>query len=326
MPNPEHLAILQQGVKVWNDWREKNPSIRPDFSNANFNGWNLAGANLSLSNLTLTDFCGANLTNADLRNVNMTSSQLRGADFTWANLAEANLSRANLTGAIFKGTVLTNVDFAHAIFWLTELYGVDLSTAKGLETVDQMMSCHVDIATIYASKGLIPESFLRAAHIPETMIAFARFLFGRPTEFFSCFISHSAKDKRFCERLYADLQANNVAVWYFPEDAKWGESVWGEIDRSIKIYDKLIVVCSENSLQSGPVNREIERALNREDKESKNILFPITLDDYVFADWEHPRKTDVLSKVIGDFRGWNRNEAEYDAAFGRLLKALKAND
>ena len=47
-----------------------------------------------------------------------------------------------------------------------------------------------------------------------------------------------------------------------------------ELDRNIEAYDEL-VVCSENSLESGPVNREIERVLNREDKEGKGILHPL---------------------------------------------------
>lgn len=58
--------------------------------------------------------------------------------------------------------------------------------------------------------------------------------------------------------------------------------VWGEIDRSIRIYDKLIAICSERSLQSGPVVREIKRALDQEDKTGRNVLFPIRIDDYIF--------------------------------------------
>jgi hypothetical protein len=30
MANEEHLAILRQGVAVWNAWREANPDIQPD--------------------------------------------------------------------------------------------------------------------------------------------------------------------------------------------------------------------------------------------------------------------------------------------------------
>ena len=201
-----------------------------------------------------------------------------------------------------------------------------MGSVRGLDTVHHQGPSTIGIDTIYRSGGNIPEIFLRGCGVPETFITYARSLVGQPIQFYSCFISHSSKDKRICERLYADLQANAVRVWYFPEDAKWGEPVWGEIDRSIKIYDKLIVVCSKNSLTSGPVLREIERALNREDKEGKNVLFPITIDRYIFEEWEHPRKDDVIAKVVGtDFVGWNRNADKHDKAFKKLLKTLKAD-
>jgi len=97
--------------------------------------------------------------------------------------------------------------------------------------------------------------------------------------------------------------------------------VRGEIDTAIRHYDKLVVICSENSLQSPPVIREIERALQKEDREHRNVLFPIRIDDYLLNQWEHPRKADVVSKVIGDFRG-SDNLATYSKAFPRFLDAL----
>jgi hypothetical protein len=51
------------------------------------------------------------------------------------------------------------------------------------------------------------------------------------------------------------------------------------------------------------------------------VLFPIRIDDYLLDDWDHPRKVDVVSKVIGDFRGWD-NHATYIKAFPRFLDAL----
>ena len=68
-----------------------------------------------------------------------------------------------------------------------------------------------------------------------------------------------------------------------------------------------MVICSQHSLQSPPVIREIERALQKEDREHRNVLFPIRIDDYLFDEWDHPRKADVVSKVIGDFRGSERS-------------------
>jgi hypothetical protein len=45
------------------------------------------------------------------------------------------------------------------------------------------------------------------------------------------------------------------------------------------------------------------------------------IDDYLFAEWDHPRKADVVSKVAGDFRGVN-DLATYSKAFPRFLDAL----
>ena len=82
-----------------------------------------------------------------------------------------------------------------------------------------------------------------------------------------------------------------------------------------------MVICSQHSLQSQPVIREIERALQKEDREHRNVLFPVRIDDYLLDAWDHPRKADVVSKVIGDFRGCD-NLAAYAKAFPRFLDAL----
>ncbi|MCL4552213.1 MAG: toll/interleukin-1 receptor domain-containing protein [Candidatus Marsarchaeota archaeon] len=355
MANSEHLAILKQGVIVWNQWRDKYPDIKPDLSEADLNGArfrgpqvgrtygrgvnfsnaNLTGAKLSRALLPWADLTNADLFMADLSEAYLSGADLSGsmtfyldlsityvrvgADLSGANLSDAQLLLANLNGAILDGA---NLAGAH-VGW-TKFGFVDLSTAEGLETVQHDGPSIIGIDTLFRSKGKIPEVFLRGCGVPDILIEYARSLVGKPIQFFSCFISHSNKDKRFCARLYADLQSKGVRTWYFPEDAKWGETVWGEIDRSIKIYDKLIVVCSENSLQSGPVLREIERALNREDKEGKNVLFPVRIDSYIFDKWEHERKADVLRKVIGDFSEWDSNATKYEFAFKKLLAGIEA--
>ena len=66
---------------------------------------------------------------------------------------------------------------------------------------------------------------------------------------------------------------------------------------------------------------KIERALQREDRENTHILFPIRIDEYIFKKWDHPRKADVVSKVVGDFRRW-KNHDYYRKAFARLLRDL----
>ena len=59
MANPEHVAILKQGVEAWNRWREGNPDVDPDLSNEMFQHERWLGIN----------FLSANLTNAHLVHV-----------------------------------------------------------------------------------------------------------------------------------------------------------------------------------------------------------------------------------------------------------------
>jgi hypothetical protein len=37
MAGEEHVALLKQGVVVWNKWREENPDIRLDLIGADLN-------------------------------------------------------------------------------------------------------------------------------------------------------------------------------------------------------------------------------------------------------------------------------------------------
>jgi hypothetical protein len=295
----------------------------PDLIRADLSMVDLRWADLSRACLIEANLSGADLTGANLREADLSKADLSGANLSGANLSGANLRGADLSWANLIGADLSGADLSRAFVGWTVFASVDLREVKGLDKVHHIGPSTIGIDTIYLSQGEIPEVFLRGAGVPDDFIKYMRSLTGKALQFYSCFISYSDKDRDFVEHLYKDLQSNGVRTWYFPEDAKWGESVWGEIDRAIKIYDKIIVVCSRNSLQSGPVLREIERALQREDREHKSILFPITIDDYVFNEWNHERQDDVRKKVVGDFRAW-RDPSSYQKAFSKLLEGLQA--
>jgi hypothetical protein len=102
------------------------------------------------------------------------------------------------------------------------------------------------------------------------------------------------------------------------------------IDEAVRVYDKLIIICSEPSLTSPAVNREIERALQKEDELARarkdgEVLFPIRLDDYIFEGWNHHRKADVMTKHVGDFREWKHHDS-YQKALSRLLRDLMTEE
>lgn len=336
MANPEHLRILKDSVSAWNKWREQNPGSTPDLRGADLRNSaldavdlhgaslrradlhrarlrraRLVGADLSRTMLTSTDLCGAAMEDCNLYYANCQLAQMRNADLSRSHLGRANLRQADLTSSDLTGARLDGTIWGEN----------DLSAVTGLDLVIHYGPSTIGIDTIYKSKGDLPEVFLRGCGVPEDLIVYMRSLVGKSIDFYSCFICYSTKDDDFAQRLYADLQAKNVRCWKFDENAKWGEPAWGEIDTAIQYYDKLVVVCSKHSLESVPVVREIERALQKEDREYKNVLFPIRIDDYLFDEWEHPRKPDVVSKVAGDFRGW-RDLTGYSKAFRRFLDAL----
>jgi uncharacterized protein YjbI with pentapeptide repeats len=62
MANEKHQSILRQVGKIWNDWREEHPEIKPDLSEAD-----LVGANLAGGYFRGADLRGANLKATDLR-------------------------------------------------------------------------------------------------------------------------------------------------------------------------------------------------------------------------------------------------------------------
>jgi hypothetical protein len=149
------------------------------------------------------------------------------------------------------------------------------------------------------------------------LITFHRSLTGAALDFYSCFIYTTEADDAFSLRIYNDLQGEGVRCWRWKEDAKWGGTLMREVDEGARVYDKLVVICSK----AEPVVPEIERALQREQREGKEVLFPIRLDDSIFG-WSHFLRPDLVRKVIGDFREW-QNPGSYRTSFDRLLRDLQ---
>ncbi len=334
MANPEHLDLLNQGVEVFNRWRKEHVCEELDLSGANLGGAYLVGVELYQANLRRVNFYEAVLNLANLFESDLSEADLYGADLGGANLAECNLSGAYLDDSSLVGTNLfrsnlrgTNFNGARALH--TIFGGIDLRLAKELDKMIHLGPSSVGVETIFRSQGNIPEAFLRGTGIPETFITHMRSLVGMPIEYYPCFISYSSKDDSFVHRLHADLQQKGVRCWFAPEDMKIGDEIRIRIDESIRLYDKLLVVLSENSVNSAWVEDEVEAALEkerlaREHGEKQTVLFPIQLDDAVksvTAGW--PAKI-RRTRNIGDFRNWDKSHADYIKALKRLLRDLKA--
>ena len=120
MANEEQLAILHQGVEVWNEWRKKNPDTEID----------LKEADLYAMDLDKVDFSGADLEKASLENAKLYEANLIQARLFGASLIGAKLIEANLSGANLSQAKLFDTDFSYADLSETDLTGATLAKAS----------------------------------------------------------------------------------------------------------------------------------------------------------------------------------------------------
>ena len=261
---------------------------------------------------------------ADIKIANLRSSNLReawmyGANLSFANLDAADLTEANLTDANLTATDLAGARFDRALVGGTIFAETFLNGVTGLDTVTHTSSSHIDMKTILKSKTDAARAFLRAAGAAQaTLDHFATL----SAQFHSCFISYSERDRSFAERLHGDLQKTGVQCWFAPEDLKIGAKLRVSIDESIRAHNKLLLVLSKHSVASQWVEKEVETAMEREQKQNETILYPIRLDDTVMK-IENGWPADIRrTRNIGDFRKW-RDESSYTKAFERLVRDLR---
>jgi len=243
-----------------------------------------------------------------------------------ANLTEVNLKNAWLLDAILLGTNIAKADFNNVKLGDTSFVCVDFSQTKNLETCEHLGPSYIDYQTMMRSKS-IPKEFLKGIGLQSLFIEYLYSFQSEPWQFYSCFIAYSEKDKVFSKKLYNSLRRKRIMCWRWRENAPWSGKIREEIDRAIFNYDKLLITCSENSLKSPQVIREIERAIQKEDELRKQnpkakVLFPISIDNYLFDEWDHYLKNYLLEYFVGDFRAWHKPQ-KYATALDRLVTNLK---
>ena len=218
----------------------------------------------------------------------------------------------------------------NAVFGSTIVANLDLRNVRGLETIRHKEPSSFGIDTLYKSHGKLPEVFLRGVGLPEKFVAFADSLSTDPIEFYSCFISYSTADQGFAERIHSDLQSKGIRCWFAPHNIQGGKKLHDQIDEAIRVYDRLLIILSEHSLNSEWVKTEIAHARQKELREKRQVLFPISLAPYAVikawkcfdADTGKDSAREIREYFIPDFSDWKRHDV-YEEAFGRLVRDLK---
>jgi hypothetical protein len=323
----EQLALLTGDVQAWNDWRAHNTGTKIK----------LVGANFVHANLTHADLHGADLNGALFGSADLQFADLRRADLTHANLGGARLSHADLSGAYLFKTILMETNLEEVIldgtiFEETAIASTDLRSCRYLDRVIHQGPSAIDFSTLETSWPL-PLNFLRGCGLPELYLDYLPSLLNPAIHFHSCFISYSHADKVFARRLHDRLQARGIRCWLDHHQLLPGDDLHHQIQRGVRLWDKVLLCCSSASLTSWWVDNEIETALNSERELMKARgrkvlkLIPLDIDGYLFSgNWTNGKEEQIKSRLAADFVGWENDDATFDVTFERVVRSLVTDD
>ncbi len=101
---------------------------------------------------------------------------------------------------------------------------------------------------------------------------------------------------------------------------------------AVRLWDKVLLCCSQNSLNSGWVDKEIQKALQKVERlfkeHGKEVLaiIPLNLDgcllDPQWTDWKQQH---VTSRLAANFKGWEQDDAFFETQFEKVVKALRTD-
>src|ERR1043165_8946924 len=255
-----------------------------------------------------------------------------------------NLADCDFTGATIRKSLIQKSRFVNCTFDESQLHEtgisltsfIDSAIADLCDTNDVVFEsrCVVDWATIARSLQAIHLShFLVRTGMPELVAGYLidcakaldpRMLFGLMR---STFISYGSPDAPFARTLRDALHRNGVQTFFFETDAIPGRRLHHAMRDGVNEYDRVILICSADSLNRPGVLNEIEQALARESRDAgQTCLIPVILDDYLFcwAPADRPRLgQDLAERVVADFRGTAADQTKFNSALMRLLVALR---
>lgn len=328
---------------------QKADFSRRDVSDVDFRGADLSGAVFDTVEGRRTSFAGAKMVSARFSGcqfgaVDFEGGRLEGSKWHETSAYNTNFSacdfrRSDLNGVhaevcLFHGATFEDASFARLSF----VQCLGLHETIGLVSVFHRAPSAFDNATLRDSCAGLPEAFLLNAGFSIEEVQTLQGMYRSGIRFYSCFISYTEVDKDLAFRLHTDLIANGVSCWQDEHNLKGGDFWRRQINEALRIYDKVLVICSEASLQRPEVVEEILQEIEQERVTNSKKLFPIRVDEYIFTESAveavkklppRQQREDWLSYLrnyhVPDFSGW-RDYTSYMECLNKLLRDLKATD
>ncbi len=203
---------------------------------------------------------------------------------------------------------------------------------RGLSLEQVTQECGLSLGTIRRAERGEKVSLFTVQTLAEALDASLESLIATdratPPTYQSAFISYGGPDESFARKLFEALKSHDVQVFFFPETAIPGKRLHRTMAEAVLEFDRVILVCSKNSLDRRGVLNEIEQVLTREANEGgTELIIPVAIDDYLFSDWQPENRdiaTQIRARVVADFRETD-DESVFEARFDRILRALEVS-
>lgn len=146
-------------------------------------------------------------------------------------------------------------------------------------------------------------------------------------EYHSVFISYGGPDEAVARKFYTFLKSKGVRCFFFPETAIPGKRLHRTMSEGINKFERILLLCSKDSLTRKGVLNEIEQVLIREAAEGgSELIIPITLDDFIFSTWK-PKRRDIAlqlrARVVADFSTATDNRRRFNREMPKIMDALR---
>jgi uncharacterized protein YjbI with pentapeptide repeats len=218
MANEADVAILKQGVEIWNKWKTQGdklrvhfdayPTLLADLSELDLSGQNLMDANFDRMDLRCVNFSGAKLIGASFL-----ESYIQGADFTDADLRDTNFGLAYLGSEDY---VDTNTSMAYTF---SSREGVNLPANSTFEGAD-LSWASFDAARLHEVNFKRAKLFFanfREANVKNTNFdsaAFGRTIFARN----DLSTAKGLDQAKHSEPSYLDIESIYLSKGRIPEE------------------------------------------------------------------------------------------------------------
>lgn len=317
---------------------------RAQLTSSTFVDCTLTGTRFRDSVVSRTKFVNCKVNDAETTSSRMTDVGFEQCDFAAVGfdfatletlmfreciLREISFVRTALERTTFTGCFIEHARIARALFLATNVDPFCLSVDSTHEADAPIIDWR-SLARSIRSPSL--HLLLVATGVPnivaQYMIDAARAV--DPDMLFkmmrSTFISYGAPDRDFARALRDLLEKNGVRTFFFERDAVPGERIHQTMYQGVNKYDRVILICSEASLQRSGVRNEIEETFARESRDGgASYLVPVARDDFVLQ-WTDPLAMRIRDRVVADFRNVDVSSPRFIIAFDQLLRALRVGD